>query len=429
MVDPQLASTPSRLPPPISIPDPQTVPDPCSSSPPPVSAPALPSPTPRRRSTFSASTDSITLSQRRKSNPRLFAAHPLEHKFSQPLLKRSDNNSAKWFNFSQRPTAKEAQEAVTGFLRDILKRPDLSSSASLILEGCSEACRSYGLSLSSVLQEPSIGGHSPIYWAVVARPPGPYDPTIPDLIDTFIAYATPLSSTGLSEIRLACVHNSDQVLYQRLRDITVISPMSHTEELLLGGRHARDKITVQDSPDDGLAFIARMRVVQFQKRLRVSNEVHLEFIAGGRIWSLKLLVASADGTRTRPKAKVKKGRLVVILSLLEHSPPTYIDSRLIIESLERPLPPLPNEANSARRKSHRKADSAETKSSNCVRLNSGASQLTPDKQSSFLTATFKDATLADRLQYHGRPYITTDGSLHMRLEARLRKPDSECIIC
>lgn len=104
-----------------------------------------------------------------------------------------------------------------------------------------------------------------------------------------------------------------------------------------------DEVSIHEMDGQG-AFVAEMRINLWQKRMRVSGRVSVEFIARGmippqlgcsqltrsfpgRMWSLTFF-SPPSTTRTAV------GMWQVALCLLDHSPPTFVDSRLVID-----LPP------------------------------------------------------------------------------------------
>jgi len=323
-------------------------------------------------------------------------------------------------------TEAQVTAMVLDILRDIVRQPELTTASSSMLDGCAEACRSYGMSLSSLIQEPSIEGHTPIYWAIMKRNPDPPGvEQLPfDLAVALLTFAVPLSDETISEIRLAILHNSDQAFFQRLRRWPSFSPVSGAEEMLLDGSLPPDEVVIENAVGDESAFVARFRIPMFQKRLRLSKQLHMEFIARGRLWSLRLLIATADNAALRPR--VKLGTCLVTLALLEHSPPTWLDSRFVINSpiaAGRPLPVPPDS---------QKKDKVEP--ANAVRLKTCSGQLAPGAtkeatRSNMLSAVFKDNQMAENLQHHENLYVAPDGSFEARLEARLAKPDADCVIC
>ncbi|GBE80818.1 hypothetical protein SCP_0305380 [Sparassis crispa] len=380
----------------------------------PVSTPSSPSP-----STPISPTLSSTLSSLQSKKPGA----------------RSSTWFARTFGSSSR-TAKEVKESVTGLLREIVKQPETTASV-LIIDSCAEACRTHNLSLPSILQEPSLEGRSTIYWAVIKHPLQPPSPHERDLISTLLDLAAPLTEATISEIRLACLQNSNQPLFQWLRQMPVFSPLNGKDEILLGSSTPRDEIAVENVPGDEGAFIVRFRVMLFQKRMRVSKQVKLEFIARGRMWSLKFLIVT-DGDKRLSHRRERPGTWAVTLALVEHSPPTWIDSRLIIEEAPSTSPESASTSQSlvdvVRPFSPSKGGEARANSKPTIslRLKSGSSQLAPagpNYPNDMIVASLGESLMANSLQYDGSSYIGSDESLQARLEARLGKPDAQCIIC
>ena len=186
-----------------------------------------------------------------------------------------------WFNFGPSKTKKEVNSTILNLIRDLVKQTSSSAGASGILDSCAEACEGYDISFSSLLQQRSIEGHTPIYWAIIKRPSEPPNPEDYDLVTALLSRSTPLTPSTISDIRFACLTTSDQALFQRLRLSPMFSPMSGTDEMLLGGSISPDEIEVEDVDNNGGAFVARFKILKFQNRMRISKGVNLEFIARG----------------------------------------------------------------------------------------------------------------------------------------------------
>ncbi|KAJ7170495.1 hypothetical protein C8R43DRAFT_875992 [Mycena crocata] len=294
-----------------------------------------------------------------------------------------------------------------------------------ILKSCADACATHGLSMSSVLQEKSVEGHTPLYWAIIKRPAeSPEDGQNLDLLTALLGLSTPLTPVTTSDVRLACLLMSDQALFQRLRASPEFAPMSATDELLLDTTMPPDDIFVENVAGDTGAFAVDFAVVRFQKRMRVSNAVVLEFIARGRMWRLSFNVSTHERLY-HPRV----GTWYASLAVLEQSPPTWVDSRLLI-----PAPPesdtkeefpgvrglfgsgkaRPRPTLSVRIKAHEQLRARHGGFGNEI--------IVP------LDGNETDGGMGG-LQYAGCPYITADETLRGRLEARLVRPEAECIIC
>lgn len=193
--------------------------------------------------------------------------------------------SSSWFNFGPAARAsKEVRTTIQGLIRDLVKQNDPQGALG-VLESCADACRSFDLAISTLLQERTIEGHTPLYWAIINRPSESATESVesdePDLVTALLSHAAPLSDATVDELRLACLHTSDHGLFQRLRRTPAFSPLSGADELILGGNVPVDDVDVEDVPGDESGFIARFRMPMFQKRMRISEEISLEFIAKG----------------------------------------------------------------------------------------------------------------------------------------------------
>ena len=127
---------------------------------------------------------------------------------SRPVSRPPQSNPSSWLSmlsFTSSRTSKQVRQTVLSLIRDLV----LNAESPNLLGSCASACRTYGLDLSALLQEPSIEHHSAIYWAILNR----CDALLPSLL----AHASPLSQSTISEIRLACLATSNQPLFQSLR--------------------------------------------------------------------------------------------------------------------------------------------------------------------------------------------------------------------
>ncbi|KIK93952.1 hypothetical protein PAXRUDRAFT_482147 [Paxillus rubicundulus Ve08.2h10] len=395
--------------------------------------------------------------------------------------KPPQSSSSSWLSllsFASSRTSNQVRQTVLSLVRDLVTNPQSPD----ILDSCADACRAHGLDLSALIQEPSIEDRSAIYWAIVNRRES--------LLPSLLAHAIPLTSVTVSDIRLGCLVTSNETLFQALRcqrdpfakQKAPLSTRSGADTLVLGSTPA-DDISIRELGGEG-AFVADMRISLWQKRMRISGRVSVEFIARGRIWSLTFFSAPSTGPSIASKAV---GTWQVALCLLEHSPPTFIDSRLVVD-ISPPssnplevndlilLSPSPPEATSnspgrppaslvpsppqvsTRFKSKFKSRAPRTIE---VRLKS-TYRLAYRSSNFFLTALDaafsgqKDSWVPPRvdhwsedgvlytnaivvplgegagaeLLYDNTPFIAADGTLHVRLDARLGKPEAtDCIIC
>ncbi|KAI9442384.1 hypothetical protein H4582DRAFT_1848186 [Lactarius indigo] len=238
--------------------------------------------------------------------------------------------------FGLSKTAKQVRGTTQSLLRDLLSQARPSEHEWLsVLTSCSEACDAQGLNFSTLLQEPFVEGHSPVYWAILKRPVLPYQNT---LVVAILDASLPLNAQSVADIRLACMTVSDNALFVRLRQrYDDLSPRLGTDKVLLGGDDTVDSVTV-DEPHGGGAFTVRFSLTQFPLRMRVSKLARVEFIARGALWQLVFAVAGVPGAPHPNPGRV--GEWLVSLSLAEPSSPAWVDSRLSI--VDRSLPPPPS---------------------------------------------------------------------------------------
>ncbi|THH18334.1 hypothetical protein EW146_g2643 [Bondarzewia mesenterica] len=310
--------------------------------------------------------------------------------------------------------------------------------------------------------EPFIEGHMPVYWAIVKRPTVPakadrqntrLDTESDALVMALLTASSPITPATISEVRLGCLHHSDHWLFQHIKQhVKEFSQLTGTDEMLL--EDSGDLVAIEEVPGDASAFIAKFELVHFQLRMRVSKRVEAEFIAKGRLWCLSFFISPNGAHGYRP------GSWLISLTLLEHSPPTWIDSRLIVAEPSRPqttsvsndsssspfpstpsrlsLPPfrlsglLPPPQHPSRDPSPRMSTrSQKPKPTINLRIKSGSKELVPKPLGGphEIVVPLEDSTMGANLQYEGSPYIDSLGTLNATLQVQLRKPDSDCVIC
>ena len=197
-----------------------------------------------------------------------------------------------WFSFSSPVPSKtphEVRSTVSGLVRDLVQDHSSGSPAVLgILRSCADACISHGVSFSTILQDKFIEHHTPLYWAIVKRASGPSDHNggegslekRNDLVTALLPYTvSPLNPDTILDLRMACMATSDQVMLQRLQRHPVFSSISGSDQVLMGGSPSADDVTVEIGPGDEGAFSVNCVVAQFHKRMMVSKEIILHFIA------------------------------------------------------------------------------------------------------------------------------------------------------
>ncbi|KAE9400209.1 hypothetical protein BT96DRAFT_881491 [Gymnopus androsaceus JB14] len=342
--------------------------------------------------------------------------------------------ASSWWSFGTSQTTREIRTTVLGLVRDLVKMKSGNAiAAQSILESCAEACSGNSLSLSSLLQEKSIESHTPLYWAIVNRPSENSDEGLngtSDLLTTLLSYTAPLSPDVLAEVRQACLIRDDQLLFQRFRLSPEFASLSGTDEMLLGESMIPDDVTVENLVGDEGAFAVNFRMPHFQKRMKVSNEVAVEFIARGRLWHLTLCVVTKRQRRT---GHLPPGSWCITLSIRENSPPTWIDSRILFPDASF----NGEDAGSPREESSYMFSGImgdRKKPTISLRVQSDSELCSIDQRHNHhrqtqIVVPLDSVHLGSSLQHSGSSYIGADESLSGRLEARLTKPQAECIIC
>ncbi|KAG8965174.1 hypothetical protein FRC03_000881 [Tulasnella sp. 419] len=376
---------------------------------------------------------------------------------------RSPGSPASWLakllGTPQARTDQQVRHTVLGLLQDLVKQGNAPSSIS-ILQSCAEACRSRGLSFESIVQEPGIQGHTPLYWAIIkssfdsessnhsAPSVTASDPALPpdlSLIDALCSM--PLKPETYADALQACMLTSSHHIFTYLKrhspffqeSILTGDPTgSDIQSDLVEVSNGDESMDAEESAMNG-AFRVRIKMVEFQKRMRVLGSVRIEFVARGRIWALTSLVYSPQlKYPVNLGREVYPGSWILLLDLIEHSPATWIDSRLTIVP---PQQSASEPATSASPFSFAKAAQMTQGKSKLApivfRMRSpGSNQLSGemrDKTKSWdnsrgpIMASLSDHPQGSSLQFDGCPYIHEDSSLHIIFEARLVKPGNDCV--
>ncbi|KAJ7116083.1 hypothetical protein C8R44DRAFT_855254 [Mycena epipterygia] len=298
-----------------------------------------------------------------------------------------------WFTS---PTTRQVRATVLGLVRDLVKSqaPDTAIS---ILQSCAAACAANNLSLSAVLQEKSVEGHTPLYWAIIKRPAADAN----DLLTALLTLSSPLNPATTSDVRLACLLTSDQALFQQLRASPIFAPLSTTDALLLDA--PADTLRVESAGD---AFAVDFALARFQRRMRVGGRIALEFIARGRMWRLSFAVSPRGGT------------WCVALALLEEAavPPTWVDARVLVSAPAESGPDTKFPAGDV--KAHWQCPRP------MLSVRMRAKRPMRARGNPIIVPMDGDGGMGG-LQYAGCPYIAANETLHGRLEARLFRPGRE----
>ena len=111
-------------------------------------------------------------------------------------------------------SAKRVRQSVLSIVSDLVVPPSRTSNteqrnAHEILSSVAETCAEHKVSLATILQETFIADHTPMYWAIVNYRE--------ELLVALLVHSRPLSIQAISDIRRACLVNSNQALFHALR--------------------------------------------------------------------------------------------------------------------------------------------------------------------------------------------------------------------
>ena len=100
-----------------------------------------------------------------------------------------------------------------------------------------------------------------------------------DLVTALLSHISPLNPDTILDLRMACMATSDQAMFQRLRRSPRFASISMSDHILLSGSPSPDDVAVEIGSGDKGAFTVDCIVAQFHKRMMVSKEIVLDFIA------------------------------------------------------------------------------------------------------------------------------------------------------
>ncbi|KAJ7607414.1 hypothetical protein FB45DRAFT_846944 [Roridomyces roridus] len=285
---------------------------------------------------------------------------------------------------TQYRVAQEVRKTVTGLIHDLVRDQTIDSNMACdgILESCNEICVAHSIDIASLLQRAYIEGHTPLYWAIVKRPTDqlePKDLEPPPLIRALLRYSAPLRDATLRDVRLACLHNCDQWLFQSLRMSPEFGALSHKDQLLLGVQVPPDTLKIGEPARHDAPFSVEFEVAHFQKRMRISRLVTLDFISHARMWQITFFIADGDWG-------LNDGEWAARLSLLNPSPPTTVQATYTLD-LHAPEDDVPE------------------------KLELTGKLEADDKNLS--------AALPDAVQYPRSPFLTSEGNLRGTLTVQI----------
>ncbi|KZT01914.1 uncharacterized protein LAESUDRAFT_449331 [Laetiporus sulphureus 93-53] len=320
----------------------------------------------------------------------------------------------------------ELKMAVIDILKDLAKRREIDDNAWSVLDHCADACRMNAGSFRSILQERILGDHTFIYWAVLKQSrteevqgsSNSEKSAECDLVVRLLELAAPLTDQIRAEFGLACLQTADQVHFEYVRGSPVLSPLSGTEEILLGSAAPPDQLDVEDDLADEHRFVVCFRVPMFAKRMWVVRRIELQFIARGRLWALIFW------NPTEAECKSPSSRWTFIpdqwqatVLLVHPSPPTALDSRLTV------LPAansVPASSGTPRENTCHTTTGERAKKPLCWPLQT--KHMAP-------SGVFSAPVLAcfSHLQMNKSSYFAPDGTLNGRWQAVLAPPGTRCL--
>ncbi|KAH9912918.1 uncharacterized protein BXZ73DRAFT_107154 [Epithele typhae] len=128
--------------------------------------------------------------------------------------------------------------------------------------------------------------HTPLYCCSCSRQSPRISSTV---VTALLMHMAPLMNTTLDELRrLACLHTTDNRLFQRLRRTPAFALLSGKEGIITAGSAPVDDVEMLDVPEDE-GVESSPRFPRFQKCMRVSKS-----IAKGCMWELSRIVASEE---------------------------------------------------------------------------------------------------------------------------------------
>ncbi|KAJ7489537.1 hypothetical protein FB451DRAFT_692617 [Mycena latifolia] len=214
--------------------------------------------------------------------------------------------------------------------------PDSLADCVSLLDACAQLCTRYRINFSLLLQEKSIQDHTALYWAIVNSPWPPRAPF--ELVTAVLAHSAPLTPDTILEARRACVSLRNQEIFQFLRMCPEFGALPPDDRFILGAVVPPEEIVVETMAGPTQPFSVKFKIPLYQKRMLLSREIKLEFIARGRLWQLTFFTA------VNPRQKwLKDGQWSGSLRLGENSVSTHVEFGLVFLDA-RPAPPTPTHA-------------------------------------------------------------------------------------
>ncbi|KDQ12122.1 hypothetical protein BOTBODRAFT_56983 [Botryobasidium botryosum FD-172 SS1] len=310
----------------------------------------------------------------------------------------------------------------------------MNSGSVSILLSCADACRARGshVSFETLMQEPSIESHTPLYWAILKQqrqPDNRDDSATVGVIEVLLSF--PLTPATLVEARQACLLISSHDIFQRIYRAQRSFAAGPADMLNLASLPP-DDIQVKSlteaecpgAPENG-AFTVHLYIHEFQRRMRILSFVREEFIAQNRLWAIVFYVYTPENNYNQ---KYPPGAWIIALELLETSPSTYIDTRFTISPTSsenlKSKPPITILMKSRPQDHLKPTPSSLGKVSSRLMMRGAPS-------GSNVGENAITSGLPESLQFDGNSYIESNGTLHVLFEAKLTpgSHSGDCIIC
>ncbi|KAJ7456306.1 hypothetical protein B0H11DRAFT_2066171 [Mycena galericulata] len=198
-----------------------------------------------------------------------------------------------------------------------------------LLETCAQLCARHKVEFPPLLQDKkSFLDHTALYWAIVNNPGSPQASF--ELVAAVLTYSVPLKPATLKEARRACISLRNQELFQFLRMRPEFGALSEQDRFLLGVLVPPEEIDIQLMEGPEQPFSVKFKIPMFQKRMMLSEQICLEFIARGRLWLLSFFTPANPTALASKSEWFKKGQWGGSLHLRENSPGTDVEFGVVL---------------------------------------------------------------------------------------------------
>ncbi|EJU01677.1 hypothetical protein DACRYDRAFT_108206 [Dacryopinax primogenitus] len=235
-----------------------------------------------------------------------------------------------WAWRTEAKTDSEVKKTVQSLIQDVITDPSRADTLP-ILQSCLAACRARNVSFEDLVQRLYISGHTPLYWAILgsrkAHPEGLSIDGAQSVLDLLVSF--PLNDRTTLDACHACMTNSDNALFQRLRLSPGFARTTFADSVITGGQ-ANEPVYVEHVPNAGAGeFTISCTISNWISRMRVAKGVSVDFIARGRGWRLQFTVA----TEYDVVNNIQPGTWCAVLRLLKGSAPTLVSAKIMIPAV------------------------------------------------------------------------------------------------